>query len=155
MILRHDAIIERMKKGDIIIQPFNKEQLNPNSYDVRLGDNIIVEGNKMQIPDRGYRLFKGEFILAETLERTETYNLVPMVEGKSSIGRQGLFIHVTAGFGDVGFKGKWTLELFACQDILIKPGMRIAQLFWYTCEGTGPEYNGKYQNATGVEGAKL
>jgi len=60
-------------------------------------------------------LAPGQLFLGRTVERTETHGLVPMIEGRSSIGRLGLFVHVTAGFGDVGFCGFWTLEMFAVQ----------------------------------------
>jgi dCTP deaminase len=77
-----------------------------------------------------------------------------MIEGKSTIARQVLMVHVTAGFGDIGFKGKWTLELYALRDIELTIGQRICQIYWHEAKGTGPMYNGKYQNAQGVEGAK-
>ena len=65
------------------------------------------------IPEDGFVLNPNQLYLARTVERTETHNLVPMLEGRSSVGRLGLFVHVTAGFGDVGFCGFWTLEMYA------------------------------------------
>ncbi len=72
--------------------------------------------------------------LASTVEYTETLRHVPVIQGKSSLGRLGLFVHVTAGFGDVGFKGHWTLELIAVQRIKIYPGMKIAQIVYVTIQ---------------------
>jgi len=105
------------------------------------------------IPPEGYRLEPGRLYLARTVEHTETKGLVPMIEGRSSIGRLGLFIHVTAGFGDVGFKGFWTLEIVATERIRIYPGIEIGQLFYHTVEGDkSVTYDGgKYQENTGIQ----
>jgi dCTP deaminase len=69
-----------------------------------------------------------------------------MIEGRSSIARLGLTIHITAGFGDVGFCGKWTLELTAAQSIMIYPRMPIGQLYWIWTSKTTRKYKGKYQD---------
>ena len=90
--------------------------------------------------------------LARTIERTETHNYVPMIEGRSSIGRLGLFVHVTAGFGDVGFNGFWTLEMFAVQPVKIYAGVSICQIFYHEITGDIREYkSGKYQNNQDVQ----
>jgi dCTP deaminase len=82
--------------------------------------------------------------------------LVPMLEGRSSIGRLGLFVHVTAGFGDVGFKGFWTLEIFCVQPIKIYAGVEICQLFYHTIDGDYDTYSkGKYQKNSGIQTSKL
>ncbi len=74
---------------------------------------------RIAIPPEGLVLSPNQLYLGRTAERTETHNLVPMIEGRSSVGRLGLFVHVTAGFGDVGFCGYWTLEMFAVQPVRI------------------------------------
>jgi dCTP deaminase len=90
------------------------------------------------------------------VERTETHNLVPMIEGRSSIGRLGLFVHVTAGFGDVGFCGFWTLEMFAVQPIRIYPGVEIAQIFYHQVHGAITEYcSTKYQHNRDIQPSLL
>jgi dCTP deaminase len=90
------------------------------------------------------------------MERTATHNLVPMLEGRSSVGRLGLFVHVTAGFGDVGFEGYWTLEMFAVQPIRIYPGVEIAQIFYHTIEGDITEYSSnKYQHNNDIQPSLL
>ena len=88
-----------------------------------------------RFPPEGLVLSPNQLYLGRTVERTETHNLVPMIEGRSSIGRLGLFVHVTAGFGDVGFCGYWTLEMFAVQPIRIYAGVPICQIFYHDIRG--------------------
>jgi len=98
----------------------------------------------------------GVLYLGRTKEFTVTKNLVPMLEGRSSIGRLGLYVHVTAGFGDTGFAGYWTLEIQCIQPIRIYPDVQICQIFYHTVEGKVVEYkSGKYQHNTGVQTSRL
>ncbi len=90
-----------------------------------------------------------------TVERTETHNFVPMIEGRSSIGRLGLFVHVTAGFGDVGFCGFWTLEMFAVQPIRIYAGVPICQVIYHENLGEVTEYSSKYQDNRDIQPSLL
>ena len=90
---------------------------------------------RIAIPPDGLVLQPNQLYLGRTVERTETHNLVPMIEGRSSVGRLGLFVHVTAGFGDVGFCGYWTLEMFAVQPVRIYPGVPICQIFYHDIRG--------------------
>ena len=154
---------------NIVIEPFDEKLLNPNSYNLRLHDELIVyeeivldvrRPNRYRrhiIPPEGMVLQPGQLYLGRTVERTETHNLVPMLEGRSSVGRLGLFVHVTAGFGDVGFCGYWTLELFAVHPIRIYPGLPICQIFYHTVEGTIREYRSgsKYQNNQDIQPSLL
>jgi dCTP deaminase len=108
------------------------------------------------IPKTGLILEPNTLYLARTVEYTKTYNYVPMLEGRSSIGRLGLFVHVTAGFGDVGFCGYWTLELFCVQPIRIYPDVEICQIYYHAIEGDFECYrSGKYQDNTGVQPSLL
>jgi dCTP deaminase len=146
--------------GDNIeISPFNPANINPNSYNLTLHEEILTyeeivldmkksnRFRRMSIPQDGLVLEPNRLYLGRTVERTETHNLVPMIEGRSSIGRLGLFVHVTAGFGDVGFKGFWTLEMFAVQPVKIYPGVSICQIFYHQIAGDIEEYkSGKYQD---------
>ncbi len=94
--------------------------------------------------------------MGRTYEYTKTDKYVPMLEGRSSIGRLGLFIHVTAGFGDVGFSGYWTLEIFCVQPIKIYPMVELCQIYYHTIEGEYDHYSsGKYQNNTGIQSSLL
>ncbi|NUM42822.1 MAG: dCTP deaminase, partial [Leptospiraceae bacterium] len=83
-------------------------------------------------------------------------NLVPMLEGRSSIGRLGMFVHITAGFGDVGFKGYWTLEISVIHPLIVYPNVQICQIFYHTIEGEIVEYkSGKYQANQGIQPSLL
>ena len=160
--------IEKRLGGDIKIDPFKPENLNPNSYNLTLHhealiyEEVVLDMKKsnrvkhMEIPESGLTLEPNRLYLARTVERTETHNLVPMIEGRSSIGRLGLFVHVTAGFGDVGFAGYWTLEMFAVQPVKIYPGVAICQIFYHQILGDVKEYaSGKYQNNKGIQPSLL
>ncbi|MCA9240824.1 MAG: dCTP deaminase, partial [Planctomycetales bacterium] len=128
MILSGDEIRSHLGT-EIVIEPFDEAKLNPNSYNLTLHDEIMTyeevvldmrkpnRVKRLTIPPEGLVLGPNQLYLGRTAERTETHNLVPMIEGRSSIGRLGLFVHVTAGFGDVGFCGYWTLEMFAVQPV--------------------------------------
>src|SRR5215204_6648834 len=146
MILSGPAIRDRLG-NDIVIEPFEEAQLNPNSYNLTLHNELLIyeelmldmakanRVRRVEIPDDGLVLSPHQLYLARTAERTATHNLVPQIEGRSSVGRLGLFVHVTAGFGDVGFIGHWTLEMFAVQPVRIYPGVPICQIFYHTVEG--------------------
>ena len=167
MILSGKEIQKRLGK-DLFIEPFRKEQLNPNSYNLRLHDELLMytddvldmkrenKVEKITIPPEGLVLAPNRLYLGRTKEYTRTLHLVPMLEGRSSVGRLGLFIHVTAGFGDVGFSGYWTLEIFCIQPIRIYPNIEICQLYYHTLEGDYEAYeSGKYQNNQGIQPSYL
>jgi dCTP deaminase len=110
----------------------------------------------LEIPPEGLVLQPGNLYLGRTEEYTVTKNLVPMLEGRSSIGRLGLFVHVTAGFGDTGFAGFWTLEMHCIHPIRIYAGVAICQIFYHTIEGQVMNYeSGKYQKNKGVQSSRL
>ncbi len=167
MILSGEMI--RAKLGsDITIDPFNPSHLNPNSYNLTLHDELLTyeevvldmrKSNRVRritIPVSGLVLNPNQLYLGRTVERTETHNLVPMIEGRSSIGRLGLFVHVTAGFGDVGFCGFWTLEMFAVQPVRIYPGVPICQIFYHQIAGDIREYaSDKYQHNRDIQPSLL
>ena len=167
MILSGKEIENRLGK-DIIIEPFDPKLVNPNSYNLRLHQELMVyEKNELDmktpnavqsltIPEEGLLLETNKLYLGRTIEYTKTDNYVPMLEGRSSIGRLGLFIHVTAGFGDVGFAGFWTLEIFCVQPIRMYAGVEICQIFYHAIEGDYDQYqSGKYQNNTGIQPSLL
>jgi dCTP deaminase len=111
---------------------------------------------RITIPAEGLVLQPNQLYLGRTVECTETRNLVPMIEGRSSIGRLGLFVHVTAGFGDVGFRGYWTLEMFAVQPVRVYPGVAICQIFYHALQGPYIPYaSDKYQNNTDIQPSLL
>ena len=94
----------------------------------------------------------GTLYLGRTAEYTRTDEFVPMLEGRSSVGRLGMCIHATAGFGDVGFVGYWTLEIFVVQPLIIYPGVEVCQIYYHTLDGDYDPYtSGKYQNNQGIQ----
>lgn len=160
--------IKKNLGSKIKIEPFNEKQLNPNSYNLRLHNELLVyndcvldmkkpnEASRIIIPEEGMILKPHTLYLGRTSEYTETDCYVPMLEGRSSIGRLGLFVHITAGFGDVGFKGFWTLEIFCVQPIRVYPGIEICQIFYHTIEGDYEKYSSnKYQNNKEVQPSML
>ena len=167
MILSGAEIKDRIG-SDIQIDPFNEPQLNSNGYDLTLHNELLVyeevvldlkEPNrhrKIEIPPSGLVLSPNQIYLGRTVEHTETQGLVPMVEGRSSLGRLGLFVHATAGFGDAGFKGYWTLEMFAVQPVHIYAGVAICQIFYHDIRGDFTEYaSDKYQHNTDIQPSLL
>lgn len=167
MILSGKEIKKRLGNG-ITIDPFNDNQLGPNSYNLRLHNELVTYDQEILdmkkshttqtivIPEDGLILEPGKLYLGRTMEYTETTSYVPMLEGRSSIGRLGLFIHITAGFGDVGFRGFWTLEIFCVQPVKIYPGVEICQIFYHSIEGDYVHYmSNKYQNNKGIQPSML
>ncbi len=166
MILAGSQIQDRLGT-DIVIDPFDPKRLNPNSYNLTLHDELMVyeevvldmaKANRVRrvsIPDEGLVLSPNQLYLGRTAERTETHHLVPMIEGRSSVGRLGLFVHVTAGFGDVGFCGYWTLEMFAVQPVRIYPHVPICQIFYHEITGDITEYDSKYQHNHDIQPSLL
>lgn len=167
MILSGQEILKRLG-SDIIIEPFDRSRLNPNSYNLRLDDHLLVydepvldmskpcRTREIRIPETGLVLEPGKLYLGKTVEYTQTHRLVPMLEGRSSVGRLGICIHVTAGFGDAGFKGCWTLELFCIQPVVIYPFVEICQIYYHEIEGEIEEYtSGKYQDSRTILPSRL
>jgi dCTP deaminase len=147
MILTDKRILEEMEKGTIKVEPYNRADLGSNSYDVHLGSTMalyvddVLDAKKhntieyFEIPDEGIVLEPSKFYLGVTLEYTETHAHVPFLEGKSSTGRLGIDIHATAGKGDVGFCGNWTLEISCKQPVRVYKGMPIGQLIYFPVDG--------------------
>ena len=167
MILSGKEIARHMGEA-IFIEPFDPRRLNHNSYNLTLHNELLVYENRLldmkmenpveqlTIPEEGLVLQPDRLYLGRTQEFTRTENFVPMLEGRSSVGRLGLFIHVTAGFGDVGFAGYWTLEIFCVQPIRIYPGVEICQIYYHDIRGDYEPYrSGKYQNNTGIQPSLL
>ena len=163
MILSGREIIARQGDG-LEISPFNPAYVNPNSYDLHLADKLFIYDDcvldmkrpnaykKVKIHNDGFVLQPGRLYLGRTMEYTKTWKYVPMIEGRSSVGRLGVHIHATAGFGDVGFEGYWTLELSCVQSVRIYPGVGICQIFYHTLDGNFDLYkSGKYQKNDDIQ----
>lgn len=165
MILSDREILDEIEKGSILIEPFNRNCLGTNSYDVHLGRYLATYKDEeldarkhneieiFEIPEDGILLKPNRLYLGVTKEYTETHNHVPFLEGKSSTGRLGIDIHATAGKGDVGFCNTWTLEISVTQPVRIYEAMPIGQLIYFEVRGDIVERyheksNAKYANRT-------
>jgi dCTP deaminase len=164
MILTSERIEKELRFGRIKIDPFDQKRLNPNSVNLQLHPRLLVydelvldarnknRHKEIIIPDDGFVLQPNVLYLGSTVEYTETHQLVPKIDGRSSMGRLGIFVHVTAGFGDIGFCGHWTLEIVAVHPVRIYPYLEICQISYHEIIGLiGQTYTGKYQNNQGVQ----
>ena len=178
MILTGSEIEKEIKEGRIKISPFNAENLQPNSYDLHLDcseyeifNGFDIEKNKIVFNPKeksfrplysktkhninlGFFLHPNRCYLFSTIETTHTDYYAPMIEGVSTNARVFLTNHQTAGFGDIGFNGKWTLEIKVSEKTPVWHGMRIAQIYFHKVIGEIELYKGRYQNQNKVEGAK-
>ncbi len=181
MILTGTEIARQREAGEIDIDPFNPDNLGPNSYDVTLGPKLLVydlpDGGELDmrrptptreiiIGPKGYRLEPGTLYLGSTVETAVSKKFVPLLEGRSSVGRLGINTHITAGFGDIGWgydpdagfeltRPTWTLEMEAVHPVRIYAGVRIAQVYFLRPEGTLTFYRGKYNRQRAPEASKM
>ena len=172
-------IVRQMIMGNIEIDGFDMKNLNPNSYNLTLGNTIktyrpvyqsknkndhsmyldILKDNpyeEITITEEGFALVPGKVYIATTNERTFSSKFQPKIDGRSSVGRLGIMVHLTAGYGDIGFDGKWTLELAVIQPIIIYPNIPICQVSFMVPAGdTSIQYNGRYQHQTDAATSKF
>lgn len=147
MILSDHEISRELANRNIVIEPFRRECLGSNSYDVHLGTTLaiyeegVLDAKKQNpircfdIPPEGFVLLPHQLYLGATEEYTETHRHVPFLEGKSSVGRLGIDIHATAGKGDIGFKNFWTLEISVKLPVRVYAGMPIGQIIYFEVKG--------------------
>ena len=186
-VLTGPEIHRQVNEGNIVIRPFDPKLLGPNSYDLHLGDKLLVYGGYVlggmtiiskdqhvhvqdpttlekvyaidsrsppdaieapMLPDGGWLLVPGKLYIGSTVEYTETRGYMPRIDGRSSLGRIGVFCHITAGQGDNGFKGTWTLELAVVEPVILYPGDRLFQILYETLEGDQTFY-GETDNSSG------
>ena len=159
MILSGKKIIEEVGNGMITISPFNIDDINPNSYNYTLDDYIkvyeddVLDPKKqmktklIKIPDDGMILEPNKLYLGCTKEIIGSDYYVPVITGRSSTGRLGLFVQITSDLVDIGFKGKLTLQFCATQPVKIYKGMKIGQVMFWKIFGDVKLYEGKYQNS--------
>ena len=167
MILTGSEIKNQVKRKRIHISPFIEDNLNPNSYNFRLGDTLKVYTTKVldpakknkfktiKIPKKGYVLKPGRLYLGHTIEEMGSDFFVPTMEARSSVGRLGLYIYLNSGLGDIGFKCQWTLELFAIHPLKVYPGMKVGQMLFWEPRGKIILYNGKYKDSKGPEASQI
>lgn len=174
-ILTGDQILQEVQNGRIVINGFDEKKLNPNSYNVTLDKTILTYNIKATdnfevdirmppdmasstISDKyGYVIYPGQLYLGSTVESIQTNYFVPIITGRSSMGRLGLEIHQTGNFGDLGYNGKWTLQIASSAfPIRIYPNIEIAQIYFIRPYGRIKQlYHGKYQNSTEPTPSKL
>lgn len=163
-ILLGSEILKEVRKNNIHIRPFIFDNLGPNSYDVRLGpilkvydftdiDNLDCNRpNPTKTitidPIRGYVLEPDELYLGHTMEKVGSDLYIPMYEGRSSMARLGIQSHLSAGFGDIGFKTNWTLEITVVHPVRVYADMRIGQIYFHRVNQNELKkenlYDGKY-----------
>lgn len=171
MIISDQTIRNMLAHGTLEISPLTEAQIQPASVDIRLGNTFsIVEDHPSgiitldseitykTITTDTYILLPRQFVLATTMEYISLPDdLTAFVEGRSSLGRMGLFIQ-NAGWVDPGFKGEITLELFNANRcaIELKAGRRVGQLVFAAMDKPALNpYNGKYQGQTGATGSRV
>lgn len=167
-ILSGKEILREIEKGRIRIDPFDPACVGPNSVDLRLDWRLLVldaeatldpenaEANSQAFrevdlrrhPD-GYVVRRGDFVLASTIERTFCEGYVPLIETKSRYARCGLSMHESAGFGDNGFRGTWTLEISPKASAVLRYGRRVCQVHFSTIVGDCDLYDGHFQDQKG------
>lgn len=143
MILTGKEILNQIKDNNIKIEPFNEENINPDSYDISLGSYIYcyenntidsLKNNKIKkiiIKDEGYILEKNKFYFSYSNEKINTNKYVPMLHSKSGIARIGLFVHITADLLNVGHNGRVLLQLYPTNNTKVYPKQKIGQIsFW-------------------------
>lgn len=159
MILTGTEIKRNVQLNRIIIEPFNPKQINPNSYNYRLGDSYIeisVDekydlsiqqdcGVKKRISESGTIFKKDHLYLCNTYEKIGSDYYVTSLIGKSSMGRLGMFLQVSADLGHQGEIHKWTLEIRPCVSIIVYPRMIIGQVSFWKVEGEKLDSIGYYK----------
>ena len=167
MILSGNQILLERHLGRIVIDPFDEAAVNPNSYNFTLSDRLIVYAGEvldascenpteeLRIPDDGLRLRANRLYLGATREVLGSEHYAPTFAARSSVARLGLFINLSAPLGDIGFIGRWTLQLYPTHDLIVYPGMQIGQMMWWKTLGDIALYDGKYQHADGPRASML
>lgn len=163
MILSDRDIDHIIKSGKaFLVNPYNEENLQPNSVDLTLGEELKkINGKSIDLRQSSYKIKPNEFLLGSTFEKIHIpYDLCGHIDGKSSIGRLGVFVHISSGFVDSGFTGNVTLEIFNCSDkeFELYHGMPICQIVFETL--TSPVQkpygtrNNHYQGSEGTVESK-
>lgn len=167
MILTGQEIYKEYLESNISITPFSEQQINPNSYDFRLSNKLIIyknhvldpkikqETDEITIPEEGYILQPNKIYLGCTQEIIGSDKYVPIIRAKSSTARMGLFIHVTADLIDIGSLNQFTLQLHAVQPVRVYPYMLIGQVTFWKTKGIIEKYNGKYNGLNGPQPSQI
>ncbi|MFE3455985.1 hypothetical protein ACFXKD_00455 [Nocardiopsis aegyptia] len=167
MILTGAEITRERDNGRIRIEPFNLDNVQPNSYDFHLGDSIlrytepvldVHQDNpteEIPIPEDGMLLTPSRIYLASSAERIGSDHYAPTFGSKSGVARAGIFTHLSCGLVDIGSHGKLTLQFHVVQAVKIYPGMKIGQVLFWKPQGEITLYDGKYQGAEGPQASQI
>ena len=155
-MISYEGIKEELKRGSIVVDN-SVENLGDGFIEVTLGNVLKVyntpsldvtkstPAKEIIIPESGFVLKPNELYLGRTNEWTETYGFVPILSGTEELAAIGMEIHVTAGFGDNGFEGTWTLEIVCANPTVVYPNMVVGKLQYFPLIGNADiEYRGKY-----------
>lgn len=155
MILSGNEIIREVQNKNIVLEPFSIENINPNSYNYTLNEQIIelkYDINKEKIvkythklTDEGMVLHPGVLYLGVTNEEIGSTKYATSLIGRSSIGRLGMHLQISANLGHTGTSHKWTLEIRVAKKIRIYPNVKIGQVSFWENKGTLSLYNGFYK----------
>jgi len=167
MILTGPEIEKQVQNKRILIEPFDKNNITSNSYDISISDKIvhyteaILDPKKKNqfteetISQSGYELSPNKIYLVGTKEKIGSNFYVPICKGRSSTARLGMFVHITADIIDLGSFANWTLQIKVVEPMKIYPFLKLAQATFWKPIGTKSFYNGKYQGSIGPIPSKL
>jgi len=167
MILSGEEI-RRHLGAQIVIEPFFEDRLNSNSYNLSLHHELLVyeevvldaaapnRFRRIQMSPEGITLHPGQLYLGRTIEHTQTRGFVPRIQGRSSLARLGIFVSSGANFGEAGYCGTWTLEMFVVQPVRIYPGMKACQIYFHELLGDVTTFGDqKYQNSNDIQTSQM
>lgn len=158
MILSGKEIIKEVENGRIHIDPFDEENINPNSYNYHLGPKLVhvkkldVDNNNepeceiIEIPPEGYVIEPGELYLGNTVEMIGSEFYTTSLIGRSSMGRLGLFLQISANLGHQTIFHNWTLEIRSCIPLRVFRNQVIGQVSFWEPMGDEKRYEGYYAN---------
>lgn len=160
MIITGSEIHKELAAGHITISPFNIKQLNPNSYNYRLGRQLTYRSDSgkfitQEISESGFLLEPHRTYLGHTYETLGSDKYAMSLIGRSSTGRLGLFLQVSADLGHTGSTHKWTLEIVAAKKIIVYPEMLIGQISFWMNEGTVSHYRDGYTRYSNPQESKF
>jgi dCTP deaminase len=156
MILTRSEIHAEVCNKNIVLEPYAPAQLNPNSYNYRLGPilrevrpesslgDAVPDGEPFAIEVSGTLLQPGRVYLGHTVETIGSNKYVVSLMGRSSVGRLGLYLQLSADLGNLGDAHRWTLELTCVQPIVVYPNMLIGQVTFWVPRGVVTHYEGPY-----------
>jgi len=167
MILTGPEIAREVESGRITIAPFTPAHVTPTSYDLTLGGTLLryqggeidsahpPETETIEIPDEGYRLQPGDFVLGHSAEEVGSDFYAALIHARSGIARLGLFVHVTSDLIQTGSRGQVNFQLYATLPVTVTRGMRVGQITFWQPKGEIQLYRGKYQGQVGVRASQL